>query len=258
MKENEGVYSFGNPVNITNREGYDNQPAFSPDSRYILYTSIREDNQADIYKYYLQTKLTIQLTKTQESEYSPTFMPNNKYISTVRVEKDSTQRLWKMNLDGTDPVLVNPDIDSIGYHCWLNNSTFAAFILTQPFTLQLANINAKTTALLANNPGRSIYRFQDEEHLIFTQDIDSVKWICSVNSMKKIKPIVKTLEGSEDFVVLKDQVLLMAKGSQLYRFDLVKDKIWQEIANFSTFNISNITRIALSPDGTKIVVVSNN
>ena len=45
---NGTAISVGAPVNITSRAGYDNQPAFTPDGRAILYTSIRE-GQADIY-----------------------------------------------------------------------------------------------------------------------------------------------------------------------------------------------------------------
>lgn len=39
------------PVNVTARPGYDNQPFFLPDGRAFLYTSVREDSQADIYRY---------------------------------------------------------------------------------------------------------------------------------------------------------------------------------------------------------------
>ena len=257
MSKNKESYSFKNPVNITNREGYDNQPAFSPDGKYILYASIREDNQSDIYKYDLQTKVTSQLTKTPESEFSPTFTPDNIYISAVRVEQDSTQRLWKFNLDGNNPLLVNPSIDSIGYHCWLNGSTFVVFILTHPFTLITANTNNSITAPLANNAGRSFRRFQDNTHIIFTQDIDSIKWICITGINEKSKPVVKALEKSEDFVLINNQIVFMAAGSQLYKFDILKDKIWQEIGNFNMYNIQNITRIAVNTDATKIAIVSN-
>ncbi len=32
----------GQPVNLTDRNGYDNQPFFSPDGRSFFYTSYRE------------------------------------------------------------------------------------------------------------------------------------------------------------------------------------------------------------------------
>ena len=48
---------LSNPSNITNRVGYDNQPTFSPKGDYILYTSIRDEKQSDIFKYDLKTNL---------------------------------------------------------------------------------------------------------------------------------------------------------------------------------------------------------
>ena len=79
--EDEGT-EVGSPINITNRNGYDNQPMFLPDGLSLLYTSIRMDRQADIYRYDLIDKSTIRITRTQESEYSPTIMPNGKHFST--------------------------------------------------------------------------------------------------------------------------------------------------------------------------------
>src|SRR6185295_12357864 len=54
----------GKPMNITHRVGYDNQPSFTPDSRSILFTSVREDAQADIYRYDLATRATSRVTST--------------------------------------------------------------------------------------------------------------------------------------------------------------------------------------------------
>ena len=45
-----GALTVGQPANVTNSPGYDNQPSFTPDSRAILYTSTREDGQSDIYR----------------------------------------------------------------------------------------------------------------------------------------------------------------------------------------------------------------
>src|SRR5512142_3166495 len=69
-----GRIGVGTAVNITNRTGYDNQPSFTPDGASILYTSVREDGQADIWRYDLRDRSTHQVTHTPESEYSPTVM----------------------------------------------------------------------------------------------------------------------------------------------------------------------------------------
>src|SRR5262245_60163909 len=98
-----GQLVLGKPVNITNRDGYDNQPSFLPDGKSLLFTSIRENNQADIYRYELVTQKTERVTNTSESEYSPTVTPDQKFFSTIRVEADRTQRLWKFPLRGGEP-----------------------------------------------------------------------------------------------------------------------------------------------------------
>ena len=98
-KDNKWIYT--NPLNINNRAGYDNQPTFSSDNKSILYVSIKDDKQADIYQYNSKTKTHTQLTKTKTSEYSPTIMPDGKGFSCVVVETDSAQRVWQYHLDGT-------------------------------------------------------------------------------------------------------------------------------------------------------------
>src|SRR3954471_17479570 len=86
------VVTVGTALNVTNRAGYDNQPSFTADGRALYFTSVREDAQADIYRYNLEAKTTGRFTKSApESEYSAAEMPHARSISVIRVEKDSTQ-----------------------------------------------------------------------------------------------------------------------------------------------------------------------
>src|SRR5690349_15074343 len=98
--------AVGKPVNITHRAGYDNQPSLTPDARSVFFTSVREDAQADIYRYDLATRATSRVTSTPESEYSATVYGNGTRFTAIRVEADSTQRLWSFRLDGSDPRVV--------------------------------------------------------------------------------------------------------------------------------------------------------
>jgi len=64
--------NYKNLSNITDRTGYDNQPHFSADGSHLLFSSIRKNNQSDIYKYDIASEETTQITDTkEESEYSP-------------------------------------------------------------------------------------------------------------------------------------------------------------------------------------------
>ncbi|HEV8234402.1 MAG TPA: hypothetical protein VGP84_07375, partial [Gemmatimonadaceae bacterium] len=139
VRIDRGQLVVGTPVNVTNRPGYDNQPSFTPDSRALLFTSVRADAQADIYRYELQTKSITRVTTTPESEYSATIFGDGSRFSVIRVEADSTQRLWSFRLDGTDPRLVFAGFKPVGYHAWVDSTTVAMFLLGRPNALVLAD-----------------------------------------------------------------------------------------------------------------------
>lgn len=270
----KGKYSFKNLKNITNRTGYDNQPQFI-DNQTILYTSIREDGQADIYQINLTTGKITQVTSTPEDEYSPTLMPDGKHISTVRVEADSTQRLWKFPLGKPDSFsLVLPDVKGVGYHEWINDSMLALFMLGNPFTLQLANTNSKLQpAVLDSFIGRSI-QCNKNGTLFYVSKRDSDVWCIKSRYFGSEKTDLSVLDyyeriGSsvffcgyqvEDFFYTSDNALWFGNKSKLIRIYL-KPKNKQEENHLEVFDFKgtpaeNFYRIAISPDGKKLALVS--
>src|SRR5438093_5787511 len=156
----DGRVQVGTPVNVTARPGYDNQPFFLPDGRAFLYTSIRADSQADIYRYDLRTATSARLTATRESEYSPTPLPDGRGFSVVRVEADSTQRLWAFDFDGSRPRLVLDSIKPVGYHAWADDHTLVLYVLGTPTTLQIADTREHSTRgeVVAQNIDRTLQR----------------------------------------------------------------------------------------------------
>ncbi len=134
VKIQKGRITVGKPVNITNRPGYDNQPSFTPDGRAVLFTSLREDKQADTYRYDLKTGRAERLTKTSESEFSAVSAPGGKTFFTVRVEADQTQRLWQFQADGSSPKLVLDAIKPVGYFAFADAPMNLSAISASPFT----------------------------------------------------------------------------------------------------------------------------
>ena len=257
-----GRAAVGAPLNITARPGYDNQPSFTPDGGSVLFTSVREDAQSDIYRYDLRTRLTARVTRTPESEYSATVMPDGRRMSVIRVEADSTQRLWSFALDGSDPRLVLRDVKPVGYHAWANDSTLALFVLGSPATLQVANARTGAARVVVGGIGRSIHRIPNSEVISFVHKQAEAEWW-----IKRLDPrgdsataLVKTLEGSEDYAWLPDGSILMARGNTLYRWVSsppgVAAREWETIATFDAPALQRISRLAVSPDGKWIALVS--
>ena len=255
ITDKSGPVTLSNPVNITNRKGYDNQPAFSPDGTFLLFSSQRDSNgSTDIYKYDLRTKATSQFTKTATSEYSPTFMPDGKNISVVMVEKDSAQRLWKFPLAGGPPVCILPSIKEIGYHAWINKDSLALYILTKPsFTIQLVNIATQKPSIIADSVGRCM-RVRDGV-LWYTSKIAILNNVFEYHPKSK-KSVWKGEIESEDYCFHEVDIWSCSEHAVVSGY--MNSKLGAvEVANLEQYGITKITRIVISPDGKTIAVVSN-
>jgi len=99
--------------------------------------------------------VSINLTKSQVSEYSPTIIPNGIGFSSVLVEKDSAQRLWLFNLNGTFNSIVHEKTDSIGYHTWLNTDTLLYYKLSEPHSLHVLDLKSNKDVWICNHPTRA-------------------------------------------------------------------------------------------------------
>ncbi len=244
---------------VTNRAGYNNQPAFLRDGRTLLYTAIDSAGQADIWQFDIASAVTSRLTRTSpESEYSATHMPGADRFSVIRVERDSTQRLWSFSLDGTDPRVVLDTLKPIGYQAWLDDAHVAVFVLGSPATLRIADVRDGSSREIARGIGRALQTMPGGKAVSFTRrDSANVRWIetydvPSARSSRVVKPFAE----NEYHVWLPGGALLTAKGSSLYRFDLAKDADWVLVADLSPHGIAGVSRMAISADGRMLALVA--
>lgn len=259
----DGNITLGAPVNISSHPGYDNQPFFVRGGEVVLFTSMREGRQTDIYEYTLASRSLKRLTSTPESEYSPTPAPGGR-ISVIRVEPDGTQRLWAFPADGGDAALVLSDVKPVGYHAWSDDSTLVLFVLGEPATLRIADTKTGRAEIVAERPGRCLARTPDGRISFVQKGPGKEPWQIMVLDVaavaaRKATPVTATLDGREDYAWLPDGRLLMASGSTISLWG--KDnpmKAWQEIADLSSAGIGNITRLAVSQDGTRLAFVADD
>lgn len=255
-----GRVSVGVPVNVTARPGYDNQPFFVPDGRAFLYTSVREDSQADIYRFDIERKTSVRLTTTRESEYSPTPLPDGSGFSVVRVEADSTQRLWAFNEDGTRPRLLLDSIKPVGYHAWADAHTLVLFVLGSPPTLQIADAGFPTARgeVFARDIGRSLQRIPGRASVSFVQH-DSVAGAVLEEldvRTRRVRELTKVPAGAEFFAWTPDGIVLTASGTTLYQWDSRRGGAWERVADLAAAGLSNVTRLAVSPQGDCLAIVA--
>lgn len=252
--------SLGAAQNITRRPGYDNQPAFLTDASGLLYTAIDSSGQADIWRYELATRRQTRLTRTPESEYSPTMMPGSERFSVVRVERDSTQRLWSFRLDGTDPQLVLESLAPIGYHAWLEPSRLAVYVLGSPSTLQVVRSDGSDADVRATHIGRTIQRVPAQDWYSFVQ-LDSTRtpWIVAQPfEGGAVSDLVRVPDDDEFYAWGPDGTLFSASKGAIVRWNGVSGdgSAWLPIPSMARFDVKNISRLAVSPDGRWLAFVA--
>jgi len=256
--------TVGAPTNVTNRRGYDNQPSFTPDSRAMLFTSIRDDAQADTYRFELTTRTIARVTSTPESEYSPTVMPGGRRFSVVRVERDSTQRLWSFKLDGSDPRIVFGEIEPVGYPAWLDENVAALFVLGRAGRAsRLLRADARNGRVdsVAADIGRTLTPLVGERGVSFAQHMPDSTWQLRTLRLdgrtgKSAVSVIGTLPRGAEYVVwVSADRALTGTGTKLLAWSRASGA-WTEVADLQAAGLSRISRLAVSPDRKWLAIVA--
>jgi Tol biopolymer transport system component len=268
------------PRNITQRNGYDNQPAFLPDSTALLFASDRSGPPNDIFRFDLATGRTSQVTTTASSEFSPTPTPDGKGFSVIRVVSPNAQGtdgtnppVWRYSFEG-QPLAPVVDVLSVGYHAWLNAQQIALFVVGdsaqgRPHELVLVNRQTGQRKLLTQAPGRQLGRTPDGQRISFVDKSDTKRWVLramgsadlqAVDIVALPAPPDGGLAGpadsqrSEDYCWLPDGSLVIAQGTQLLRFRPGQDTQWQPWLHLGPLP-GTVRRLAVSPDGRQLAFV---
>ena len=249
------------PVKINTGSGYNNQPHFSKDGSVIYYTREMSDGEAaqtDVAAFYTKTSTTTMVNNTPESEYSPTPIPGRKTLSVIQVEADQKQRLWSIDVGSGEMELLLPDVEPVGYHAWINDGEVAMFILGDSFTLQTASLNNKDTSLVADNIGRSIRKHPQTGDILFV-DKNREPWqIAAFNpETRQVTDVMPLFPANEDFTIDGQGNYWSGNGSKLYKRS-PGDRSWELMADFGSFGVNHISRLAINLESTQIALVSDH
>jgi hypothetical protein len=255
MKKHKIIIS--NPKNITNREGYDNQPYFDSDLPMIYYSSFNDQDRADIKSYDYKTGETKSITQTSEREYSPTLTPDRTSLSCIIQRDNGAQDLGKYPVEGGEPSVIIDNM-TVGYHAWADNSHLALFILGDPHTLHYLRLPTKEDTILASNIGRSLHKIPGERAISFIQKNESMNWeIKKFNSESvAISTVAATLPGREDIAWTSDGKIISSDGTKIYFLDTKRGNKWVEAIMPDDKNLlKGITRLAVNAKGDKLAMV---
>jgi hypothetical protein len=206
--------------------------------------------------------VTTNLTATPESEYSATVMPGGARISVIRVEAESTQRLWSFALDGSDPRLVLPDVQPVGYHAWSDDSTVVVFVLGNPATLRVASTRGGPTREVAAGIGRSLVPIPGTRSISFLRRSGN-EWTIERHDPVRgaTEPLGSAVPGAEYLAWTTDGRIVMAARNALYLGERQgapgpESIRWRQVTTFADPALQQLSRLALSPDGRWLAIVA--
>ena len=250
----KGSPTISGGKNITNRPGYDNQPSFRKGHHEILYSSFREDGRADLKKYNWKTDATIDITRTPEREYSPTLTPDKKWISCIIQRDNNAQDLGKYPIRGEAPEIIIDHL-TVGYHAWLTKTDLILFVLGDPQTLRHFNTDTKKESVIFEKPGRSIQRIPGTNKVSVVDKRDPLHWfIWKIGPDLQPIKVTETIHGREDIAWTPDGRIISSDGTYFLICDPEKPNGWIAMQGPK---LKGVSRIAISPDGKKLVAVIN-
>jgi hypothetical protein len=234
---------------LTDRQEYDNQPSFI--NKYqLVFSAADETGNFDIIVYNFEAKKFTNLTKTSDrNENSPRITDCGMYIAAVVSEPDLKQRLWLYPTNFEPAELLYDDIEPVGYYDWYDNKA-AMFILGDPNKLVYAkgrddlieidreiarsiNRRPKTSAITYLSTRETKSENEEQAYQLKSYDIRS--------------DLGFGLAGSQDFLWLDKNHLLMAQGNTLYTRKY-SDENWKPIGTINSETHQNISRVAYSSD----------
>jgi len=192
--ETKGTVKIGPLTNISNNDGYDNQPSFLNDDT-ILFSSTR-NNQTDIALYSISTGEKTWISSTPKgSEYSPLKIPNKEAISAIRLDDDGLQRLYQYDIQtGVSEELLK-DL-KVGYHVWYNDYILVCTILVENrMDLVVANLKEGTNYTIAKNVGRSLHKIPNTNLVSYISKAEDKLELKSLNPLTKVSKKINYLEN---------------------------------------------------------------
>jgi hypothetical protein len=250
--------SLSNPVNITNRPGYDNQPFFSPDNQILYYVSADSSGRTDIFEFNYETKKTRQVTHTSEREYSPTITPDKKFISCIIQRDNGAQDLGKYLIDGNGAAQVLIADQIVGYHAWADNENVITFNLPPPFSLYRYDLKIQKNSVLTDSIGRSLHKIPGENSVSFVQMLRDNIWMIRKIEGKTftISDITVSMPSKEhDMAWTSDGKILMSNESNIFFFNTKGKGEWLPVSIADTIPQGAITRLAINNKGDKLALV---
>jgi len=258
---NDGRYLLKNGANISNNDGYDNQPFFTDKSETMLFVSVRDGKQTDVFEYHLNSKKTTQLTKTPHSEYSPKTLNKNKGISFVSEGGNPYQSVWTLDRKTGESTWLLNSKEPVGYYSVNDQTGDVLFWSRYGWSVQYLNIKRDEARFVSGNaiPSSPQSIPNSEKFSFVHRQTNGEVWIKAFDPKDfSITPIAPIVGNNYDYTWAPNGDILRVEENQLFVWrQQNKGYDWHMGQDLSQLFSGKISRLAVSPNGKNIALVEN-
>lgn len=252
------LFEMNSIENLSNNEGYDNQPSF--DGSGHLYYAKNVGNQTDIARYWMAESGTkIIHPSTPGGEYSPQRIPTTSEIAAVRLDTNGIQRLY-VYLEDTYPRTPLFSELQVAYFAFNDANTLLGSVLAgDHLDLVIANRATQKIDTILTQVGRSIHKVPKVENTMsytaLNEDKNFDVYQLDMTSRESFF-VVQLPIGVQDMVWLDDSKILIGSGASLFLYDLFGNGEWKKVADLSQYHLKDITRLAVNASSTQLALVA--
>ena len=247
---------------VTDREGYDNQPAFTLDSQSLMFSTDRDGEQTDLFRYRISDGQLTNLTKTpDENEFSPQPYGNDRF-SYVLQEGNPYQHVWHRAYEGGEAQRLLTSYVPVGYYARNDKGVlfwgrYAYSLFFEPTGVDIGP-GAGESLYVIDQAGRSIHAIPGSGHFSFVHKQSDWNWVIKRLDPvdKSMTPLVSISPDNEDYCWHPDGFMITAAGSNLLQFKPGEHDGWQELASLEAPGLDTGGRCAVSPDGRYLALVN--
>ena len=253
---NEGI-SVTNLKNISEDDGYDSQPSFQ--SNNLVLFAGNNNGQTDIAQYNIRfDKKFWYHSGSAASQYSPQRIPGSQHVLSVHLDTTGRQRLYHHHLTTAEYKEAHPDLQ-IAYFVMYDEHNLVGSVLGEDdLEMVVTNLETKAVDTLFRGAGRSFHNIPGSKSVSYTLKNEEGNYDIYQLEMETFESffITQLPIGVQDHIWLNDTKLLLGSGSKLYIYDLYEGGDWKEVADLSEYKITDITRLASSPDEKHLALVA--
>ncbi len=248
----DGQLQISDLTNISKEHpGYDNQPAFFPDGKTLVYSSRATDvDDTGLGVNAVLVDLTTGTARTLPDArgFSPTPTADGRQLMVLR-----QGGVWLHDLDGKE-IRALTDTTEAGYFTPFDDRQWALFMNDKERRIVIYDPKTKTLETMATGATTAPYRIPGQRAVSFAATNVLHRLDLKTRKVETLATIPFPTGGHH--VWTSRGTLLIASGQTIYEWSPSSPEVWSPVYRAGHPDLQGITRIALSPRGDRIALVS--